>query len=351
VRVLVTGLTGMVGSHLAEYLLERGDVEIYGTMRWRSRLDNLDEIAASGRLNTMEGLSIEDAGSLARHARADAVNVVECDLCDATSARQVVAAVRPDWVFHLAAQSFVPTSWHAPAHTIQTNVIGQLNLFEAIRQAGISPRVHVAGSSEQYGLVQADEAPIRETNPFRPLSPYAVSKIGQEMMAYQYFQSYGLHTIVTRAFNHTGPRRGQVLVTSSFAKQVAEIEAGLREPIVEVGDLSSKRDWTDVRDVVRAYWLALERCPAGEVYNVSSDRAIAVGEMLDILLGLSTRKIEKRIDPNRLRPSDVRLLWGDSTKFRNATSWTPRIPFAQTMEDLLNYWRRRVAPATAPARS
>jgi GDP-4-dehydro-6-deoxy-D-mannose reductase len=164
------------------------------------------------------------------------------------------------------------------------------------------------------------------------------------MLAYQYHRSYGFHTVVTRAFNHTGPRRGQVLVTSSFAKQIAEIEAGQRPPIMDVGDLSSKRDWSDVRDMVRAYWLTLERCAPGEAYNIGSDRAIAVGEMLDILLGFSAQKIEVKVDPSRLRPSDVKLLWGDSSKFRAATGWAPTIPFEQTMEDLLNYWRRRVAP-------
>ncbi len=342
-RVLVTGITGMAGSHLAEYLLERGDVEVFGTMRWRSRLENLDDLAAAGRLNTMEGLKIADPESLERHAQAGKANLVECDLCDATSTAQVISAVRPERIFHLAAQSFVPTSWHAPAHTIETNLIGQLNLFEGIRAAGQQPRIHIAGSSEQYGLVNEDEVPIRETNPFRPLSPYAVSKVGQEMLAYQYHRSYGFHTVVTRGFNHTGPRRGQVLVTSSFAKQVAEIEAELRPPIMDVGDLSSRRDWTDVRDVVRGYWIGLERCEPGEAYNIASDRAIAVGEMLDILLGLSKRKIEVRVDPSRLRPSDVKLLWGDSTKFRTVTGWAPTIPFEKTMEDLLNYWRQRIA--------
>jgi GDP-4-dehydro-6-deoxy-D-mannose reductase len=341
-RVLITGITGMAGSHLAEQLLERGDVEVFGTMRWRSRLDNLDDIAAAGQLNTMEGLNISDAGGLERHLRAGAANLIECDLLDATSTDQMIAAVRPDRVFHLAAQSFVPTSWHAPAHTIQTNVIGQLNLFEAIRRAGLRPRIHVAGSSEQYGLVHADEVPIRESNPFRPLSPYAVSKVAQEMMAYQYHRSYEFHTVVTRGFNHTGPRRGQVLVTSNFAKQIAEAEAGLRTPVIETGDLSSKRDWSDVRDVVRAYWLALEHCTPGEAYNVGADRAIGVGEMLDTLLSFSSKAIEKRVDPSRLRPSDVKLLLGDSTKFRKATGWAPTIPFTKTMEDLLNYWRRRL---------
>lgn len=334
----------MAGSHLAEYLLQFDDLDVFGTMRWRSRLDNLEDLAAAGRLNTMEGINTADPDALERHARKGAANVVECDLLDPTSTAQMIAAVRPERIFHLAAQSFVPTSWHAPAHTIQTNIIGQLNLFEAIRSAGIHPRIHIAGSSEQYGYVREDEVPIRESNPFRPLSPYAVSKIGQEMLAYQYHRSYGFHTVVTRGFNHTGPRRGQVLATSSFAKQIAEIEAGLRPPVIDVGDLTSKRDWSDVRDVVRAYWLTLECCTPGEAYNIASDRAIAVGEMLEILLGLSTHKIEVRTDPSRLRPSDVKLLWGDSTKFRKATGWAPTIPFERTMEDLLNYWRRRVAP-------
>jgi len=349
-RVLITGLTGMAGSHLAEYLLQRGDVDIYGTMRWRSRLDNLEDIQATGRLNTMEGLNITDPAQLRRHERPGAVNVIECDMCDATSTAQAVAAVAPDRVFHLAAQSFVPSSWNSPAHTIQTNIIGQLNLFEGIRRAGLRPAIHIAGSSEQYGMVHEDEVPIRESNPFRPLSPYAVSKVGQEMMAYQYHQSYGFHTVVTRGFNHTGPRRGHVLVTSNFAMQIAEMEAGLREPVMEVGDLSSKRDWSDVRDIVRAYWLALDHCVEGEAYNVASDRPVAVSEMLDILRALSTKRIETRIDPNRLRPSDVKLLWGDSSKFRAATGWTPTIPFERTMEDLLDYWRHRVARLPVPVR-
>jgi GDP-4-dehydro-6-deoxy-D-mannose reductase len=254
-----------------------------------------------------------------------------------------VAAIAPDRVFHLAAQSFVPTSWHQPAQTFQTNVIGQLNLFEAIRHAGLTPKIHVAGSSEQYGLVYEHEVPIREDNPFRPLSPYAVSKVGQEMMAHQYFRSYGFKTVVTRGFNHTGPRRGQVLVTSSFAKQIAEIEAGLHDPVISVGDLTSKRDWSDVRDVVRGYWLSLEHCVPGEAYNVASGSPVAVGEMLDILISLSARPVEKSQDPQRMRPSDVKLLCGDSTKFRAATGWVPTIPFTQTLSDLLDYWRERVA--------
>lgn len=342
-RVLITGITGFAGSHLAEYLLARGDVEVFGTMRWRSRLDNLDQISAQGKLHTMEDTPIADADRLARHLVAGSVNVLQCDLMDPWGTRNVIGAICPDRIFHLAAQSFVPVSWHEPAQTLQTNVVCQVNLFEAIRAAGLDPIVHIAGSSEQYGLVHENEVPIRESNPLRPLSPYAVSKVAQEMLAHQYFRSYGLRSVVTRAFNHTGPRRGHVLVTSSFAKQIAEIEAGLREPVLEVGDLTSKRDWTDVRDTVRAYWLALDGgCAAGETYNVGSGKAMAVREMLDILLGLSSADIEVRSDPARFRPSDVRLLWGDASKFRDATGWSPEIPFEQTMADLLDYWRQRV---------
>jgi GDP-4-dehydro-6-deoxy-D-mannose reductase len=218
----------------------------------------------------------------------------------------------------------------------------QLNIFEAVRRERLDPRIHIAGSSEEYGYVKPDELPIKETNPLRPLSPYAVSKVTQEMLAYQYFRSFGLKNIVTRGFNHTGPRRGHVLATSNFAKQIAEIEAGKRPPVILVGDLSSKRDWVDVRDMVRAYWLALEKCEPGEVYNIGSGVARAVGDVLNILLSFTDVRIEVRQDPARLRPSDVKVLQADVTKFKQATGWEPQIPFEQTLLDLLNYWRARV---------
>ncbi|MBI4492690.1 MAG: GDP-mannose 4,6-dehydratase [Chloroflexi bacterium] len=341
-RVLITGITGMAGSHLAEYVVDLPDVEVFGTFRWRSRLENLGELAARGKLNVLEGKTIASAQALREHVRPGVVTLVECDLQDAFSTRRLVDCVYPDRIFHLAAQSFVPTSFSAPAQTLSINVLGQVNLFEAILQAGLKPLIHVAGSSEEYGLVYPHEAPIKETNPLRPLSPYAVSKVAQEVLAIQYFRSYGLQAIVTRGFNHTGPRRGQVMVTSSFARQIAEIEAGLREAVVEVGDLSSRRDWTDVRDVVQAYWLALERCTPGEVYNVGSGTARTVKEMLEVLLGLTS--VQVRVEPvqEKLRPSDVKLLLADASKFRAATGWEPRTPFEQTMADLLNYWRERV---------
>jgi GDP-4-dehydro-6-deoxy-D-mannose reductase len=344
VRVLITGITGMAGSFLAEYLADHHpDVEVFGTFRWRSKLDNLQDLRNRGKLNVLdEGQRITDQASLRRFVRPGEVTVIDCELQDGSAVRGVIRAVQPDKVFHLAAQSFVPTSWTAPAATLTNNIVSQVNLFEAIREARLDPVIHVAGSSEEYGLVYPDEAPILESNPLRPLSPYAVSKVAQETLAIQYFRSYGLKCVVTRGFNHTGPRRGQVFATSSFAKQIAEIEAGLRKPVIEVGDLESRRDWTDTRDMVRAYWQATDRGRPGEVYNVGRGTCISVGDMLDVLLSHSNVEIAKEQDPSRMRPSDVRLLWANVDKFKHATGWEPEIAFDRTMADLLGYWRERV---------
>jgi len=348
VRVLITGVTGMAGSHLAEYLLTIPDIQVYGLYRFRSRLDNLCDLLASQRVNYVaKGGNVRTPEELARRidseARADQLNLLLGDLTDPSSTRRVVAGLRPDRIFHLAAQSFVPSSWEAPAQTFDLNVIGQIHLFEAIREAGIDPLVHVAGSSEEYGLVLPHEVPMKESNPLRPLSPYAVSKVTQELLSYQYFQSYGLKAVVTRGFNHTGPRRGEQFATSTFAMQIARIEKGLQPPVIDVGDLDSKRDWTDVRDTVQGYWLALERGEPGDVYNVGSGVTRTCAEMLDVLLSHSTHRVEVRVDPSRLRPSDVKILWSDSSKFMAQTGWEPRIPFDVTMRDLLNYWRSRLA--------
>ena len=343
-RVLITGITGMAGSFLAEYLVEhQPQAEVFGTFRWRSKLDNLQDLRNAGHLNVLdEGQRVTDAATLRKFTQPGKVTVVDCELQDASAVRHVIRAIQPDRIFHLAAQSFVPTSWTAPAATLQNNTLAQLNLLEAVREFGLKPVIHVAGSSEEYGLVYPDEAPIKESNPLRPLSPYAVSKVTQEMLAIQYFRSYGLQCIVTRGFNHTGPRRGQVFVTSSFAKQIAQIEAGLQEPVISVGDLESRRDWTDTRDMVRAYWLATECGTPGEVYNTGRGTCIRIGEMLDILLAHARVPITTEQDPSRLRPSDVRLLWANVDKFKAATGWEPTIPFEQTMADLLSYWRDRV---------
>ncbi len=302
-------------------MLSLGGVEVHGLERWRSKTDNIDHIKAKLRMH-------------------------ECDLRDASSVHQVIEAVHPDRIFHLAAQSYVPASWTAPAETLMTNVLGQLNLFEAVRQTGITPRIQVAGSSEEYGLVHPEELPVKETNPLRPLSPYGVSKVGQDLLAYQYFMSYKLPIVRTRGFNHTGPRRGEVFVESNFAKQIAQIEAGLQEPVVHVGNLKAIRDYTDVRDMVRAYWLALEKGTPGEVYNICTGEACLIEEVLQELLRLSPAKVRIEPDPARMRPSDVLLLKGDNSKFVAQTGWRPQIPLKTTLKDLLEYWRERT-PARA----
>jgi GDP-4-dehydro-6-deoxy-D-mannose reductase len=316
-RVLITGVTGFVGSHLADYLVARGDCELFGTYRWRSRMDNVGHLGSR-------------------------ITLVECDLKDGGAVRRMLAGVHPDRVFHLAAQSYVPTSWMSPGETITANVSCQLNLFEAIRDSGLAARVHVAGSSEEYGLVRKDELPIREENPLRPLSPYAVSKVAQDYLAYQYWMSHRVHTVRTRGFNHTGPRRGDVFVTSNFARQIAEAEKGLREPAILVGNLEAIRDFTDVRDMVRAYWLALDRGEPGEVYNVCSGRGYTIQNVLDILRGLAQTKVDIHPDPSRLRPSDVEVLIGDCSRFQRLTGWHPTIPLEVSLKDLLDYWRQRV---------
>lgn len=350
-RVLITGITGMAGSFLAEHLAGQPDLDVFGTFRWRSKLDNLEDLRRGGKLNVLdEGQRITDEAGLQAVLKPGRVTVLDCELQDASAVRHVIRSVRPDRIFHLAAQSFVPTSWTAPAATLHNNVIGQVNLFEAVRETGLDPIIHIAGSSEEYGLVYPDEVPIKETNPLRPLSPYAVSKVTQEALAVQYFRSYGLRCVVTRGFNHTGPRRGQVFVTSSFAKQIAQIEAGQQEPVLRVGDLESRRDWTDTRDMVRAYWEATNqmrpgRVEPGEVYNVGRGACIRVRDMLDILLSHSSSTISVEPDPARMRPSDVTLLWANVDRFTAATDWAPTIPFEQTMADLLEYWRARVRAA------
>lgn len=336
----------MAGSHLAEYILTLENVELFGIYRWRSRMENLDGLRQQGKLNVVgENSTIANADGLAKMLQAQEargkLNLIEGDMTDSFSMRRILGAVKPDRIFHLAAQSYVPGSWSAPAETLQRNIIGEVNILEAVREAAIDPMIHVAGSSEEYGLVYPDETPIKETNPLRPLSPYAVSKVAQEMLAVQYFRSYGVRTVVTRAFNHTGPRRGHVFVTSNLARQVAEMEKGLRQPVIHVGDVTSKRDWSDARDVVRGYWLAAEKGTPGEVYNVGCGVARQVGDVLDILIKMARCPITFEQQQSRMRPSDVKVLLADDTKFRQATGWKPVIPFEKTMEDLLNYWRER----------
>lgn len=317
-KVLITGITGFAGSHLADYILQNHPgVKVYGMVRWRSRMDNVKHIL-------------------------DKIVLVEADLKDYISIRNIIKEIKPDYIFHLAAQSFVPTSWKLPQETLQINVLGQVNILEAIKELKLDTVIQIAGSSEEYGLVYENELPIKETNPLRPLSPYAVSKITQDFLGYQYFKSYGIKAVRTRGFNHTGPRRGDVFVSSNFAKQIAEIEKGKREPVIYVGNLEAIRDFTDVRDMVRAYWLAVEKGEPGDVYNICSGRGLKIREVLEILLNYSKVKVEVKVDPARLRPSDVPVLIGDNSKFVKKTGWKPEIPIERTLKDLLDYWRERI---------
>jgi GDP-4-dehydro-6-deoxy-D-mannose reductase len=236
----------------------------------------------------------------------------------------------------------VPTSWVSPSVTLEVNIVGSANLFEAVRMTGIDPVIQIACSSEEYGLVHPDELPIKETNPLRPLSPYAVSKVAMDYLGYQYYQSYKVRIVRTRGFNHTGPRRGDTFAESNFAKQIAMIEKGKQEPVIRVGNLDASRDYTDVRDMVRAYLLSVEKCDPGDVYNICTGSTIIIGDMLKLLLSMTKTKVKIVPDASRMRPSDVPVLLGDNTKFVKKTGWKADIAFKKTMEDLLNYWRERV---------
>jgi GDP-4-dehydro-6-deoxy-D-mannose reductase len=315
-KALITGISGFVGSHLAELLLSKG-FEVYGLCRPRSKMEYIESIQSK--------LHLEDA-----------------DILDSHSLYGTISRIQPDYIFHLAAQSFVPTSWVSPSVTLEVNIIGSANLFEAIRQAKINTSIQIACSSEEYGLVHPDEIPIKETNPLRPQSPYGVSKVAMDYLGYQYFCSYGMRIIRTRGFNHTGPRRGETFVTSNFAKQIAMIEKGKQDPVIHVGNLEAQRDWTDVRDMVKAYLVAVEKCDAGDVYNISSGKGIVIKDMLDMLLAMSKVQVKVVQDSGRMRPSEVPILIGDNSKFVAKTGWKPEIPFKKTMEDLLNYWRERI---------
>ena len=313
-KVLITGATGFVGSHLVDYLSKLPNIEIWGTKRRRSPLDNLQS----------------------------PVNLIDCEITDYFNVTNVIGDLQPDRIFHLAAQSFVPLSWRAPDLTIQVNVLGTLNLLEAVRNLSPSTRVLIAGSSEEYGLVKPEECPITEDQPFRPQSPYAVSKVAMELLALQYVASYGLHIVTTRAFNHTGPRRGEHFVESSFCKQIALIEKGKQEPFILCGNLDAQRDYTDVRDIVKAYWLALEKCPPGEPFNICSGRVRSVRDLYFKLVRMTNTAPKVRQKPELMRPSDVPLLQGSYAKFKALTGWKPEIDWSKTLNDLLKYWREKV---------
>ena len=321
--VLITGITGFVGSHLADFTIENyPDIKITGLVDWRSPKENIEHIL-------------------------DKIELRYGNLLDLPSIQSVISESKPDVIFHLAAQSYVDFSFVSPVLTLETNITGTCNLLEAVKSlrssAGYDPVIHICSSSEVYGQVKKEEVPIKEDNPFRPASPYAVSKVGEDLIAFQYWLSWKIKTLRTRMFTHTGPRRGEVFAESSFAKQIASIEAGLIPPVVKVGNLDSVRTFLDVKDAVRAYWALVNKCEPGEVYNIGGVETMTMGEALKKLLCLSTKKgITVEVDKSRLRPSDVTLQIPCIDKFTKATGWKPQIAFEKTLEDLLNYWRSRI---------
>ena len=311
-KALITGISGFVGSYLAEYLLEQPGWQVAGTVF--GPYANIADLCGKLELYPAE------------LSRLDVMTFV-------------LEQCRPDVIFHLAAQPLVQVSRQDPWGTLETNIRVQLNVLEGVAQIKPDCRVLVVGSAEEYGLVEADELPIDEDTPFRPLSPYATSKIVQDLLGLQYYLTHHLYVVRVRPFNHIGPRQRAGFVTPDLARQIAAVELGLQPPVIEVGNLAARRDFSDVRDVIRAYVLAITQGEAGQVYNVGSGRSRSIQEVLDALLALSRVPIQVRQDPQRMRPSDVPILVGDNSKFRKETGWEPEIPFEQTLKDLLSYWR------------
>ena len=316
-RALITGITGFAGSHLAEHLMRQGDIEVSGL--------------------SLSGECLDDGSPICED-----MQVFACDIRDGEETTRLMKEIRPDQVYHLAALASVPSSWARPAETLTNNMVAQLSVLEAALQLEPRPRVLIIGSSDEYGLVKPEELPVGEDNPLRPSSPYSVSKITQDYLGYQYYLSYGIKVVRLRPFNHIGPRQRPGFVVPDFAQQIAQAEAGLREPVMQVGNLSAERDFSDVRDIVRGYYLALQRGEPGEVYNLGSGKAYSIQDILEQLLEMSEVTIQVESDPARMRPSDVPTVVCDASRFRQRTGWEPQIPLRQTLQDVLDYWRTRV---------
>jgi len=318
-KALITGVTGFAGSYLAEDLLARPGVEVFGWKRWNSPLDNLATVL-------------------------DRVTLFDVDIADPYAVRRGLEEVRPDRIFHLAALSYVPASFRSPHDAVRVNALGTLALLEAVRGSGLDPLVHVCSSSEVYGQVPEDELPIHEGTPLRPHSPYGVSKVAEDLLAYQYHVTYGLRVVRSRAFTHVGPRGRDLTAMPAFARQIAELELGVRkDQVIRVGNVDSMRTFADVRDIAAAYWLLTEHGTVGEPYNIAGRHTCTIGEMLDALLAMSNLRPRIEVDPSLLRPSDVTRQVADASKFRRATGWEPHVPFDRTLREVLDYWRARVA--------
>ena len=325
-KVLITGITGMVGSHLADKLIKKTDWQIYGLCRWRSPLFNIDHL-----------LDLANK----KNSR---LKFLYADLNDYSSLIKALEISKPDYIYHLAAQSFPLTSFEEANSTFNTNFIGTYNLLNAVKLLKQKPFIHVCSSSEVFGKVKKEDLPINENCHYHPASPYAISKVGTDLVGKYFYEAFGMKVLITRMFTHTGPRRGDVFAESSFAKQIALIEAKKIKPFINVGNLKSLRTFADVRDAVEAYYLLLTKNPKpGAIYNIGGNFSCTIGEMLNYLLSQSKIKnIKIKTDKSRLRPIDADLQVPNITKFSNATGWKPKITFEKTMIDLLNYWRKRV---------
>jgi GDP-mannose 4,6-dehydratase len=326
-RAFITGITGMVGSHLADFLLANTDWDIYGMCRWRSPLDNISHLIP--QIN-----------------QGKRIHLVYADLRDSASIDHAVKQIQPDYVFHLAAQSYPQTSFTAPLDTYETNIQGTARVLESLRHHKKDAVVHICASSEVFGRVPKEKLPINEECSFHPASPYAISKVGTDLVGRFYAEAYQMMVMTTRMFTHTGPRRGDVFAESTFAKQIAMIEKGIISPVVKTGNLDSLRTFADVRDAVNAYYMLVTHNPvSGAYYNIGGTYTCTIREMLDHLIALSPAKDKIKIitDPERLRPIDADLQVPDTAKFEKHTGWKPAIKFEQTMQDLLDYWRDRVS--------
>ncbi len=316
----------MVGSHLADFIIENTDWNIVGLIRWRSPLENISSLIK--RINNN-----------------DRISLVYGDLRDTLSIDKAISKTRPDYLFHLAAQSYPLTSFEAPLDTLDTNIQGTVRVLEALKKYKNDCIVHICASSEVFGRVPKEKLPIDEECSYHPASPYAISKVGTDLVGRFYAEAYRMNVMTTRMFTHTGPRRGDVFAESSFAKQVAMIEKGLIQPEVKVGNLNSLRTIADVRDAVRAYYLLVTVNPIpGEYYNIGGSHTCTIGEVLNKIISLSTYtgKIQIKEDSSRLRPIDADLQIPNTKKFSDHTGWKPNISFERTIKDLLDYWREKV---------
>ena len=308
-RILITGITGFVGGHLADFLSGKKDIEVHG---------------------------------LAQHAGNTKKRIYACDIRDQKKLEAIVQKVKPDRIFHLAAQASVPFSWEYPRETFEQNLMGTVNLLEAVRKSGISPGIQIAGSAHEYGIPPKNITRIHEEVPLNPISLYAVSKVSQDFLACQYASHFGMNIVRTRGFNHIGPRQSADFVTSSFARQIALMEAGRQKPLLMTGNLDTARDYTDVRDAVEAYWLAVEKGKIGEVYNIASGKAHSARQILNSYLKMTKVKIMIKQEASRVRRSDIPRLVGDARKFFRRTGWKPRIPLEESLADILNFWREKI---------